>query len=714
MSTPSNNTDAPGLARRTRHGMFAAVTLIGAAVSAIALNIAAERANIRIDLTSTGERSLSPKTLRELERLDRPHTLVLVYRGSEVNAEAAVRARDVLADLRGAQSNFRCVEIDVDSATGTRDYEAFIAELLANDADELARAESMTKSAIERCRAAATVADSQLGLALIEASETIPTIDPDSDRIRTAVRQFGLNLRVTAGELEKSSSEAAGAMQDSIGALSFVRTDRAIVILIKSLRKSANTLRVVRAECLKAVSNPKTGAQGIDRLRALDDSMSRVIGEWDSLIDALSRERQPQSLRLMDALKAGSCAVITGNGLVALDIDRILPSAEYAVEGGAAADQARRVENLIATGLSALRAPLRPIIVLMHGESRRFLDEVPIFERLIERQIGAGIDVVEWATVIEDQEPVTTELDPAGTRPKVYVVLSPDSSAKEAGGVSGLQRAEKLAAAADRIAESGKSMMIGLNPSIAPSFGKKDAMNDVLARFGVFAETGRPLIKTTRSPQGLSIETDRVVQSADNASPLSGAVRGLPTFLPWPVQLEVRGGSGIAVEPIQSIACDADTWGEARWSGIWITPRDKRGLIIDGPKFEADRDLPAKDGQTSWTVGVAAERTNSDGAPSRALIIGSNSWFMDQVAGQTATVDGRAVIAYPGNDELFDAGVMWLAGLDDLIAQSPTARAISVIAPMDSTMQSRVRFGLIFGMPLGVLVIGLLARLIRR
>jgi hypothetical protein len=714
MNTRSNIPSAPGSARRTRHAIYGIVTIVGALVSAVALNVAANRANVRIDLTSTGERSLSPKTMRELERLEVPHTFVLVYRGSSVNADAALRARDVFADLTGAQSNFRCVEIDVESANGMRDYEAFIAELLANDADALTRAESTTKHALEQTRGVATIIDTQLGLALIEASETIPTIDPDSDRIRTAVRQFGLNLRVAGGELQKSVTDASGKMNESIGALSFVRTDRANAALLKSLRKSSNTLRVVRAECSKAISNPKTGAQGADRLKAFDASIERAIVESDALIDVMSRERPVQSLRLMDALKSGSCAVITGKGLVALDLDRIFPPAEYVVEGGAAADQARRVENLIATGLSALRAPLRPIIVLMHGESRRFLDEVPIFERLIERQIGAGIDVVEWATVIEDHEPVTTELDPAGTRPKVYVVLCPDSSAKEAGGSSGLQRAEKLAAAADRVAESGKSMMIGLNPSIAPSFGKPDAMNTVLARFGVFAETGRPLIRTTQSPQGLSIETDRIVQPHDSASPLSGAIRGLPTFLPWPVALENRAGSAISVQVIQTLACDTDTWGEARWSGIWITPREKRGLIADGPKFESDRDLRAKPDQTSWTVGVAAERTNGGGTRTRALIMGSNSWFMDAVASQTANVDGRAVLAYPGNDELFDAGVLWLAGLDDLIAQSPTARAIAVIQPMDSTTQGRVRLLVIAGIPLSVLVIGLLVRLIRR
>lgn len=715
--TSSHTTSVPDPARRAKHLIFGAITVIGVGVAAIALNVAADRAKIRFDLTASGERSLAPKTKRELERLKRPHSLVLVYRGSSVNADARSRARDVFSELSASSNNFRCVEIDIEDANGQREFEAFVAQLLADESDALGSAESITKDSIERTRGLAKSLDSVLGVALMETAETIPTIDPDSDRIRAAVRQFGLSSKSAGGELERAANDATTKLNETVGSLSFVRTDNSIAGLLKSLRTSVNTARIIRGECAKAVSTPKTGAQGTDRLRAIIPALERWISECDALIDALSKQRPIQCLRVIDALKSGSCALITGEGLIALNIDRILPPAEYVVEGGAAADQARGVEDLIATGLSALRAPLRPIIVLMHGEPRRFLDEVPIFERLIQRQIDAGIDLVEWATVIEDQEPVTTDIDPAGVRPKVYVVLCPDSSAKESGGMSGLQRAEKLAAAADRMAESGRSMLIGLNPSIAPSFGKPDAMNTVLARFGITAETGRPLIRTTKTPQGVSIETDRIVQSTDSVNPLSGAVRGLPTFLPWPVALIERiatDGASVERTSVQSLPCDAETWGEARWSGIWITPREKRGLIADGPKFEADRDLTAQGAQTNWTIGTAIQRSTTQGRRSRAVIIGSNSWYMDAVATQSTTVDGRAVRAYPGNDELFDASVLWLAGLDDLIAQSPTARATPVIVPMNDVTQTRLRMSLIFGLPIGVLVIGLALRLIRR
>ncbi len=76
--------------------------------------------------------------------------------------------------------------------------------------------------------------------------------------------------------------------------------------------------------------------------------------------------------------------------------------------------------------------------------------------------------------------------------------------------------------------------------------------------------------------------------------------------------------------------------------------------------------------------------------------------------------DGRLVPANPGNLELFEASVYWLAGQDNLISQSPSARVASMVAPIDATRLIRLQYVLVLGLPLGVLALGGIYLLMRR
>jgi hypothetical protein len=113
-------------------------------------------------------------------------------------------------------------------------------------------------------------------------------------------------------------------------------------------------------------------------------------------------------------------------------------------------------------------------------------------------------------------------------------------------------------------------------------------------------------------------------------------------------------------------------------------------------------------------VSAAVERTVSGvDRPQRLVVIGSNSWFTDQVMGEAASVDGRIVPANPGNLELMEASIYWLAGQDDAIAQSATARAVPLIRSLDPGMLSLLRWLAIAGLPGAVLALGVAWRLAR-
>ena len=77
------------------------------------------------------------------------------------------------------------------------------------------------------------------------------------------------------------------------------------------------------------------------------------------------------------------------------------------------------------------------------------------------------------------------------------------------------------------------------------------------------------------------------------------------------------------------------------------------------------------------------------------------------------SVDGRVVTMFPGNLELLESSVYWLANQDELIAQSPSAQSVAVIQPMQVNVLSGLRITMIAGLTFAVLALGGVLRLLR-
>ena len=196
--------------------------------------------------------------------------------------------------------------------------------------------------------------------------------------------------------------------------------------------------------------------------------------------------------------------------------------------------------------------------------------------------------------------------------------------------------------------------------------------------------------------------------------PISGAIRGLPILLPWPIALDRSSGEHEIVV-LAAIPGDAATWSETQWLRLWQAqgvPEQERHLIPEQPQFTEGVDQ--RDGP--WTVAAAVERRSAEtGGRQRLVAVGSNIWYTDRVAfNLVAGEAGRAVTAWPGNLELFESSVYWLAGQERLIAQSVTARATPRVREMSKGELGVLRWGVVAGLPLAVLVVGGLLRLVRR
>jgi len=94
------------------------------------------------------------------------------------------------------------------------------------------------------------------------------------------------------------------------------------------------------------------------------------------------------------------------------------------------------------------------------------------------------------------------------------------------------------------------------------------------------------------------------------------------------------------------------------------------------------------------------------------VVVGSNSWYVDQVLGAEESVDGRRVRTYSGNGELLESAVWWLAGHEQMISRSEAAASVALVKPLSAETLWRLRLALLAGVPLVILGAGVAHRMI--
>ena len=86
---------------------------------------------------------------------------------------------------------------------------------------------------------------------------------------------------------------------------------------------------------------------------------------------------------------------------------------------------------------------------------------------------------------------------------------------------------------------------------------------------------------------------------------------------------------------------------------------------------------------------------------------------MRSVLVERQNVDGRITPTYPGNAELLEAAVYWLARQDHLIGKSATAQASPLVQMLSPSQLRVINLMLIVVLPLLVLVTGIVWRIAR-
>lgn len=734
-ATPPARPRARGVAKR-KAAVMTMIVLASSTAALVLANVLGDKFRTRPDVTRTREQTLAPGTERLLARMEAEHRIVIAADQKAIDPRARQTARDVLEEMSLRTDNFAYSIIDTASASGMVQYRDLVRSLVERERETLNRQTATIELGNAGCISLAGYLGDTLSASLLAIQEKLPAGTNEATLQRRAFEHAAAGARLAAKELSDAAGKSGEALRSKLGDQPLPATDIAAGALTQALARATDTMtesaRLARDLASKG-NGPAEESAG-----SLAPDIEKRRDQALVVLDSMRKIERPDLLRITRVLETGQAALVIGPpevGVAAIDLDALFPPGSLLdAKGTTRTDLRRRAEELFAAGLGSIISKRRPIVMLVHGEVAPLLPQEKLFAALLERLRLRGIDVVEWPVALQDSPPTMLEVDPEArnpekARPIIAVFLAPDSSAAPGrGGIaSGPERAERVGNAARMLAERGDNILLCMNPSVLPGQGGVDPVVGVLTRFGLAAETGRPLVRESVSTRGRAIETVQYLQAREEmvmgSAPINGAVRGLPTAFSWPIALferPVDDKARITLQPLYTIDSGTSIWSESEWLRLWQTPPESRAMLRDEdlPKMDPARDSVWPEGRATatpqrWLLAAAVQRSELGKKPQRAVVVGSNSWFIDNVSQNAVMVDGRPTLRNPGNMELFEASVLWLAEQDSLIAQSPSALAVPMISPIEEETLTRLRLAMILGLPMGVLLLGMLYRMVR-
>jgi len=698
--------------RRLTFGAWTAALVIAVTAICVIAALLASVHRARLDLTATRRHTLAERTQAILDRLETPHQVIVVAERQGLDSLSLQRLSDVLAAMESAGDRLSVSWVDPTTQGGRAAYGSLRQEVAALYAAELER----HLEAVQTAAAAAVGLASGLETfsALLgerrEALTKIPGLEGQVEALAAAARVNARRTR-TLGESAQESLEAAA----DVAAIP--PTDEARRRLAPGLSELAEQLDAL-ASSLQSVQPPGDAqAEATEALRDVIQQVVRLRDRAARQADALDRLGRSMAHAVDAALQRGDAVVVLSEaGATAAPLGALFPD-RAAVEAAGASAPRFVGEEIIATALVTLSDRPKPIVVFVHGGARARLDSagLPATEEaqwalgsLIRRLHLRGADTAEWAPAVDSARPTFTGLDPVGDRPIVWVTLAISATTREAATQMGA-----LSDAVRRLVADGESVLISVEPSPLPGVGEPDPMVQFLEPLGIEVRSGLPLVQ--RSPTaggGSAVSAEHVVRRTASDHPIAQVVRGLPALLLWPCPIEVSetADPNVTLWPLLEIEHGAGRWAESEWLRLRAVPPAQRSIMRDPPEPNPTRD----DVDGPWTVAAAAERLGAEaGELQRLVVVASNGWFLDPIVERRAAAAGRTVARYPGNGELFEASVAWLAGMDDLLAPSPRAGDTPRIAPLDEDSLLALRWALALGPPAVVLALGGLLRLWR-
>jgi ABC-2 type transport system permease protein len=695
--------------RILRFGGFSFALLAATLLSAVLATTLADRFARRFDATRTGEHQLTPRTAELVKDLKTDAEIIIAADWLAMDRRSREDLSDVLARFAAASPRVRSRSIDFASAAGRADYAALLRESLAREAAPFAAAQAVISEAIR----VLPQARNEFTTTVLPSIDTNLAAVPDAAgslataiaRIRQAIEGVTVSLRTVAlaeeaaptlmsrvieGAPVPAIDEAAAALSSALD----ITTQRALALegelrtLASAQPRAAASVRAAADAVRASRERLDTAAEPLRRLPTLDTLViASAVGQSSALIVRVSDPAAP------------------GRSMVrAVQLDRVMRASTGDT------DIRRRAESEIAAALAAATNPTPPIVVFLSADPA-IASGVRVYDQATRRILQSGGDVVSWDLILSTEPPSLAKLNPTNARPVLYVVRMPDQTQPAYGQVpSGLDRAARLAEIAAELESRGSPILLCVAPAILPSAKQPEAADRVLASFGLRSRSDR-VILTAPSVEATAVEFSQAARAIPREikHPFVDAIAGATLILPWTTALELADTSSSNPMPAALLfeVGSPKSWRESRWI-------DLRRSLAEGrwprllPQFDAAED----DRAPAFPVIAAAERL-VDSKPRRLVAVASAEWLDDSLVTRQRSVDGRAVLTAGGNLELFDAAISWLANQESRSLAGAGTQSVAMVDQLSGSRRAGLGWALLLGLPLAILLLGVLWRLWR-
>lgn len=692
--------------RRTRYGSMAAVLITSYTAILLFIAAIATRTHERWDVTSTREHSLSERTQRILNTLHDPVEVVVSTDPTKSPPESRQQLWDLLQAFTMNSKKLSVVAVDAGGPNAAADITSVVRRL-ADQRKEIVERDHETLSDIQ----SQIIAIAEHCPTIGSAAEALAQSLSPNDSHREALAENAVLTRAMGADLTRAAEGVKEATSGEIAGVSLPQGDLAQRAAQQPLTDVA-TVSDRLGKQLESLAN--------DTARALAKDVNALRDAALAAADSLSQLKPLEPLMVARLLQQRQAILVTSaSGVQAIDVSALFPSSQ-GTPGRAQVMFAG--EELIGSAIAALSSPVTPILVIVHAETDALIENgrptraaATRFARLADRMQLRRVDLAEWAVARNAARPDLSALDPQRKRPVVWFVLgAPPRVALTTKGDAAAERATrigKLAAATRGLIDGGESVLLNVEPSELPGSGEPDPLVEPLKALGVNVDSARPIIERMTAQGTPQFSTYQTIRQAPRGHPVAEAIDGLAVVLHWamPINLAASPPVGVTLRPLLQVEASDSRWGESQWTSMRylnarapLTPISPR----DPPTRNEGRDLT----KGPFTLAASIERLGSSDHPQRVIVVAAPSWYEDIYSLASGVVDGRRASIFPGNAELLDTSISWLGHLDDVIAPGARARDIPRIKPLTQGQLALIRWGLIGGLPVSVLLVGMAAR----
>ena len=672
----------------------------------------------RFDVTSTSVHKLSDRAERIVDRLTDETRIVLAVSRGNADTQSLDLVSDVIEAYDASSDLVSSRFIDLDSAQGIEETRSLLLELAERERGSIdANLSALRESATLMQGVGTELASLSGSLGILR--DAIPATTTTNMNNRAVFEQRAALVRIAARDISAQSENMLAQLAPYINGDTSADDIFPFDTYAQPIEQSL-LLQVTQLDDLAAQLDAFAGAEELD---AAPRNMARpLVAQAESIrdrlaqsLDRIARLQRIDAVRVGRALETGETLLVIGppeQGVAAVDLETLLlPSAAIEQAGlSVVGVVGPRTQDHIASAMARLVAPTQPILIFVHSRMPgELLGESQLYTNTVRELRERGIDCAEWAAIESPEHPRLDSVDPLGNRPRVYAIISPDSSTQSnQSGLSGVKRTEAMGEVVDRLIRSGENVLVSLSPSIFPSAGRTDPIAQAVAPFGIVPDQGHPILQERMGPVGRIADPVTIMIPESGSHPVAGAIAGLNTVLTWAIPIEINEIEGVESAPLLTTTGSDSSWGESNWIDLWRRNAQSRQVMPNQPIFNATDDVQRE----SWVLGASAQRTLA-GQRQRVIVVGSNGWSGDAVfSGSEQVIDGRVTRRWAGNRTLFDSSIAWLAGMDDLIGAGTDARPIATIRALDARQFSLIRWVLLAGLPAFVLLLGMAYRLV--